>query len=159
MVKTATQHSIPCYFAFTFILLFVPVHETHGLALLYCTRTDEHAPHYQLPGGIIDETDFMNAARSSDDAYTQLLLAAQLGAARELLRETGVDMRDQLHRLEPAGLRSEVETVDEGKHVMTCELDKNLYFFLSVGDADFWSKVRCTLLACFVYHKNEADLY
>lgn len=81
------------------------------------------------------------AARTSNDAYTQLLLAAQLGAARELFEETGMDMRNQLHRLEPAGLRSEITTDFEGRFVLTCELNKRLYFVLTVTDGDFFNAV------------------
>ena len=40
--------------------LFV-VHEAHGLMLLHCTRKPQKGPHWQLPGGHIDEKDFVQA--------------------------------------------------------------------------------------------------
>jgi len=113
------------------------VHPEYGLALLYCTRKEEKGPHYQLPGGHIDESEFLNAARTSNDATTQLLLAAQMGVARELWEETGIDVRNQLHRLEPAELRSEMGVDSNGESVLACELEKRIYFFLNVDDDDF----------------------
>lgn len=85
---------------------------------------------------------FINPAASSRDAQTQLLLAARAGAARELYEETGMDMRYQLDRLEPASLRSDVTFDKHGKPILKCELKHRLYFFLPVSDEDFWSTVR-----------------
>lgn len=42
--------------------LFV-VHETHGLMLLHCTRKKNKGPHFQLPGGHIDENEFVSACK------------------------------------------------------------------------------------------------
>jgi 8-oxo-dGTP pyrophosphatase MutT (NUDIX family) len=76
----------------------------------------------------------------SDDVHTQLIIAAQMGAARELFEETGLDIRDHLYRLEPATLRNEITTNKSGQSVMPCELKKRLYFFLPVTDDDFLSE-------------------
>lgn len=40
--------------------LFV-LHEDYGLMMLRCTRKKDKGPHWQLPGGHIDESDFMDA--------------------------------------------------------------------------------------------------
>jgi 8-oxo-dGTP pyrophosphatase MutT (NUDIX family) len=135
------------------------------MMLLYCTRKKQKGPHYQLCGGHIDEPEFLEAgkclghchgrsfftkaykaifflllqARLSPDPHTQLLIAAQKGAARELFEETGIDMRQQLHRLEPAGLRPQIIKGKDEKPILTCEHKKRLYFFLQVSDDDFWS--------------------
>jgi 8-oxo-dGTP pyrophosphatase MutT (NUDIX family) len=113
------------------------VHEQHGLLLLHCTRKSNKGPHFQLPGGHVDEPEFLQAARKTHDANAQLLIAAQMGAARELYEETGIDVREKLFRLEPAALRNELTANRNGKFIMTCELKKRLYFFLLVIDDDF----------------------
>jgi 8-oxo-dGTP pyrophosphatase MutT (NUDIX family) len=115
------------------------VHENHGLMLLHCTRKRKKGPHHQLPGGHIDEPEFLAAARMSPDAHAQLIIAAQMGAARELFEETGMDVRDKLFRLEPAALRNGVSTNKNGKFILPSELKKRLYFFLPVTDGDFIS--------------------
>lgn len=40
-------------------------HVEHGLLLLHCTRKKNKGPHWQLPGGRIDETEFRVAAGKS----------------------------------------------------------------------------------------------
>ena len=42
------------YKSFIFVL-----HEEYGLLLLHCTRKKKKPPHWQLPGGHVDENDFM----------------------------------------------------------------------------------------------------
>jgi 8-oxo-dGTP pyrophosphatase MutT (NUDIX family) len=115
------------------------VHEQHGLMLLHCTRKRKKGPHYQLPGGHVDEPEFLAAAQASHDPHAQLMIAAQLGAARELYEETGLDVRDKVYRMEPAALRNAITTNKNGKFVLTCELKKRLYFFLPITDDDFIS--------------------
>lgn len=34
------------------------VHESYGLMLLHCTRKPKKGPHFQLPGGHIDDFEF-----------------------------------------------------------------------------------------------------
>ena len=116
------------------------VHENHGLLLLHCTRKPKKGPHYQLPGGHVDAAEFQAAARTSQDASAQLLIAAQMGAARELYEETGINVRNELYRMEPAALRNAVGTTTKnGKPILSCELKHRLYFFLPVTDDDFLS--------------------
>lgn len=127
------------------------VHKQYGLMLLYCTRKKKKGPHYQLPGGHVDEPEFFAAAEESRDRQTQLLLASRAGAARELYEETGLDVRNQLERLDPAALRNDVELDKHGKEMLKNELKHRLYFFLPVTDADFWSSVR---IPCFDSHRR-----
>ena len=39
------------------------VHESHGLVLLHCTRKAKKGPHYQLPGGHVDNFEFEQAGK------------------------------------------------------------------------------------------------
>jgi 8-oxo-dGTP pyrophosphatase MutT (NUDIX family) len=130
-----------CSYSTCCTLLFA-VHDAHGLLLLHCTRKAKKGPHFQLPGGHIDEPEFIAAAGLAPSDYkNQLLKAAKMGAARELYEETGLDFRDSLDRLSPAGLRDDDTRNVFGKTVLKCELEKRLYFFVRVTDDDFWSMV------------------
>ena len=42
------------------------VHEAHGLMLLHCTRKKKKGPHFQLPGGHIDDFEFEAAGELVD---------------------------------------------------------------------------------------------
>lgn len=66
-----------------------------------------------------------------------ILEACKLGAARELFEETGIDVRDQLDRLEPA----DILLPDSGKK-LSCMLKNKCYFHLDINDKDFPQKVR-----------------
>ena len=116
------------------------VHEMNGLMLLHCTRKKKKGPHFQLPGGHIDDFEFEAAAKTTGgNAQTQLLEAAKAGAARELWEETGVDIRHQLERLQPAALRS-----SSTQKELACEIKHRLFFFLAVTDDDFLSADKTT---------------
>jgi 8-oxo-dGTP pyrophosphatase MutT (NUDIX family) len=39
------------------------IHEAHGLLLLHCTRKPKKGPHYQLPGGHVDDYEFEKIGR------------------------------------------------------------------------------------------------
>ena len=39
------------------------IHPAYGLLLLHCTRKKNKLPHYQLPGGHIDEPEFADAGQ------------------------------------------------------------------------------------------------
>eukprot|EP00978_Attheya_sp_CCMP212_P003803 scaffold8063_cov47-Attheya_sp.AAC.2 len=124
------------YRAFVFV-----VHAAHGMMLLECTRKQEKGTHFQLPGGHVDEHEFVAAAKQYEDPLNQLLTAAQMGAARELFEETGMNVQSNLDRLQPASLRPDVEFDPEtGSPTLGCELRQRLYFFLEVTDADFTVK-------------------
>ena len=116
------------------------VHDQYGMMMLHCTRKSNKPPHYQLPGGHIDDAEFVAAARLSSDPKQQLLHAAKAGTAREIFEETGIDVRADLDRLEPAILRSNPETSKKGKELLQNEYKQRLFFFLNVTDADFITK-------------------
>lgn len=113
--------------------LFV-VHESHGLLLLYCTRKRSKGPHHQLPGGHVDDIEFLNAAKVASTRDSQLLLAAKAGAARELYEETGLDVRHDLSRIEPVRLQYAFK-VEAG--TLENEYKSRLFYVLFVNDADF----------------------
>ena len=84
----------------------------------------------------MDLADFEEAAAFADAPAQQLDLACKVGASRELFEETGIDVRTQLHRLQPAVLRTEVIDNDEPL-MMIHELKGRLFYTLSVTDQDF----------------------
>ena len=80
-------------------------------------------------------------AKKSSDENQQLLLACRSGAARELFEETGIDMRGQLDRLEPAPLRKDPQMDEDGsRFLLSNELKHRLFYFLPVTDNDFATK-------------------
>jgi 8-oxo-dGTP pyrophosphatase MutT (NUDIX family) len=115
------------------------VHSSYGLLLLQCTRKKNKPLHWQLPGGHIDDPEFVEAARQSSDKKTQLLIAGKIGAARELFEETGIDVRKKLDRLEPASLRTEAK-VKHGVELLQNEYNDRLFYLLTVTDDDFATK-------------------
>mmetsp|Transcript_19319 Transcript_19319/g.23194 ORF Transcript_19319/g.23194 Transcript_19319/m.23194 type:complete len:207 (+) Transcript_19319:128-748(+) len=111
-------------------------HVTHGLLLLHCTRKPQKGHHFQLPGGHIDEAEFLLAAQSRNFCEeSQLLHATRAGTARELYEETGMDVRDTPERLEPLILRSIEECND--KHKYPFAMKSKMFFRLNVNDEDF----------------------
>lgn len=76
-------------------------------------------------------------AKESDDYETQLVVATKRGAARELFEETGMDVRKQLDRLNPAGLRPSATLDKSHKPVLVNEYKHRLFYFLLVSDDDF----------------------
>jgi 8-oxo-dGTP pyrophosphatase MutT (NUDIX family) len=111
------------------------VHHAHGMMLLRCTRKKNKPHHWQLPGGHIDKTEFVEAARANFVHNTQLLEAGKRGAARELFEETGIDVRSQLHRMEPATLREP----KDGESELANEYKHRLFYILNVANDDFLS--------------------
>lgn len=114
------------------------VHEEHGMLLLHCTRKPKKGHHFQLPGGHIDDHEFeyvrdKHGAEPNTMTNAILLESCMMGAARELYEETGIDVRSQLDRLEPAALRDS----KNGSSTLTCMLKNKCYFYLSVNDDDF----------------------
>ena len=125
-------------------------HPTHGLLLLYCSRKKKKSPHFQAPGGHVDQEDFDAAlARLQNDSssvsrvvdkdgdgessYPLLVLACKIGAARELYEETGIDVRNDLDRLLPVQLRKEGKK-DNG---LTFVLKHRLFFKICLNNVDF----------------------
>jgi 8-oxo-dGTP pyrophosphatase MutT (NUDIX family) len=115
------------------------VHATYGLMLLRCTRKKNKPLHWQLPGGHVDEPEFNKAAEENSDRKTQLSAAGKMGAARELFEETGIDVRKELDRLQPANLRTKTKA-KKGVELLQNEYKYRLFYFLSVTDTDFPSK-------------------
>jgi hypothetical protein len=93
------------YKAFVFVL-----HETHGLLLLHCTQKKRNGPpHYQTPGGRVDDADFERKYKNRS-WMTQWYMAARLACARNLQESTGLSMSPQ--RLQPVAISSRA-TIDE----------------------------------------------
>jgi len=121
------------------------IHNVHGMLLLHCTRKKKKGPHYQLPGGHIDDFEFDYAAEkcgANSVPNTILLEAAKMGTAREVFEETGIDVRGQLERLDPVSLhggRMHI-TDDDGKDELDNVLEHKAYFALKVTDEDFLSE-------------------
>ncbi len=64
------------------------VHAKYGMLLLHCTRKPKKGPHYQLPGGHVDDFEFEYAAEKCGLSATKeqvLLEACKMGATRELV--------------------------------------------------------------------------
>jgi 8-oxo-dGTP pyrophosphatase MutT (NUDIX family) len=113
------------------------VHDTHGMSLLHCTRKKKKPAHYQLPGGHVDEPEFLQAAKQHKQQQSQLIEACTAGAARELYEETGLDFRSRLDRLEPARIRGNLDEDKGDNNFAVNEYKQRLFFFLQVKDKDF----------------------
>jgi len=111
-------------------------HEQYGLMMLRCTRKKSKPPHWQLPGGHVDDFEFVQAAAATNngDRSSQLLHAGQQGAARELFEETGIDIRNQLDRLQPADLHRETKKKDK---FLSNEYKHRLFYTVTLTDDDF----------------------
>lgn len=106
------------------------VHRDHGLLLLYTTRKKSKGPHYQVPGGHVEQDDFDAASKiKQKSAEKDYLLAYKIGAARELYEETGIDLRDSLDRLQPAKLRLP-------KDETSCDYKGRIFFSAEIFDGD-----------------------
>ncbi|KAL3775931.1 hypothetical protein ACHAW5_011321 [Stephanodiscus triporus] len=110
-------------------------HPRYGILLLRCTRKKNKGPHFQAPGGHIDKEDFEYAESIMQDDSNQgrdiLMQACKIGAARELFEETGMDIRSELDRLQPARLW------DSSKDSLINVLKFRLFFKLRLEDSDF----------------------
>ena len=136
MTDTLPDYKNIDYRGFAFV-----IHNVHGMLLLHCTRKPKKGPHYQLPGGHIDDFEFEYAADKSNSNSPNrlndvLLEAAKMGTARELFEETGMDVRGQLERLDPVPLYGGNLKGKGGRGLMNM-LDNKLYFSLNVTDDDF----------------------
>ena len=56
--RVLVDYNTTDYRGFIFVL-----HENHGLMLLHCTRKKNKPPHWQLPGGHVDEHEFLEAGK------------------------------------------------------------------------------------------------
>ena len=116
--------------------------------LLYCSRKKKKGPHYQLPGGHVDSPEWDLALEQVSQSSTTttnttcpkpevIRLACQMGAARELYEETGLDIRQDLKRLQPANLKNSRSSSSSSSSELTNELAHRLYFVWMVNDNDF----------------------
>lgn len=123
------------YRAFMFV-----VHAKYGILLLYCTRKPKKGPHYQLPGGHVDMDDLMEVLQSLGDNMIDdravFVKACAIAACRELYEETGIDVRTELHRIQPKQLRPKGND-DSITDQLACELKNRLFFSLHIHDEDF----------------------
>jgi hypothetical protein len=108
---------------------------------------------------------FYHAGKQSGYVKLQLQLAAREAAARQLLDETGLDVRNHLERLTPAVLRSNPPVDATGKKYLKNEYENRLYYFLQVTEDDFLTQVsirlsllrnvhRCFLCSCSFLHSQ-----
>jgi 8-oxo-dGTP pyrophosphatase MutT (NUDIX family) len=122
------------------------IHRQYGAILLHCTRKKKKPPHYQLPGGHVDETEFQQI---TDDGSTpavvtqeQLYRASQMGCAREVYEETTIDVRQQLDRLLPMVLyNKDVKDASSKTGQLINEFKHRIFFVCEVNDDDFPSAV------------------
>lgn len=64
------------------------VHGQYGMLLLHCTRKPKKGPHFQVPGGHVDDFEFEIAKEKFNRGNEILIEAATMGTARELYEET-----------------------------------------------------------------------
>lgn len=123
------------------------LHRKHGALLLHCTRKKKKPPHYQLPGGHIDQDDFRQITKNLSCVVTQqqLYYAARLGCAREIYEETTLDFRNRLEELHPMILygREQRESDDA---ILINEYKSRLFFLCEVFDDDFPNAVSLKFL-------------
>jgi hypothetical protein len=91
-------------------------------------------------------------AKLSGRENVQLQIAARDGAARQLFKETGIDIREKLDRLTPAVLRMN-PPVKNGQKILKNENDNRLFYFLQVEENDFLhAEVSSLFLVAFIFH-------
>ncbi len=93
-------------------------HRQHGFILLQAFKKRKGI-YYQLPGGRVDESEV--AAHGPDDG-------CRIAAARELFEETGIDVRQQLHRLRLYDVCKAPPYMDT--------LNQRMYYELEVTESD-----------------------
>ena len=128
------------------------IHKRYGAILLHCTRKKKKPPHYQLPGGHVDDIEFqqvMKNMKKSDShqgssivTQQQLYEASKLGCAREVYEETTIDLRPKLDRLLPMVLYSEESSKKDTSSRLINEYKHRIFFICEVFDNDFASAVR-----------------
>lgn len=71
-------------------------------------------------------------------SHPLLVLACKIGAARELYEETGIDLRNNLDRLQPVQLRQGNNKKEEDNtNGLTCVLKHRLFFKICLTNDDF----------------------
>jgi ADP-ribose pyrophosphatase YjhB (NUDIX family) len=111
--------------------------------ILHCTRKKRKPPHYQLPGGHVDDCEFKQITKSISNLVTQeqLYYAARIGCAREVYEETGIDFRNRLEEFLPMVLYNK-EQEDFKNETLINEYKSRIFFVCEVFDEDFPCAVR-----------------
>ena len=122
------------------------IHPKYGMLLLHCTRKKKKGPHYQVPGGHVDDNEFQKYASTSRSWKQQRYYAARAGCLRELYEETGINIQDP-ERLLPLALNESTSTYDKddkkkNKELLINEYKHRLFFVVTVTDQDFYQEVR-----------------
>jgi 8-oxo-dGTP pyrophosphatase MutT (NUDIX family) len=113
------------------------VHRTRGLILLQYRVGDGDVTKAHVPGGSIQENEFLRAAEKSGNEKIQLQIAARAAAARQLFEKTGINVTNSLDRMKPAVLRLHAPDTKDGTMMLKNEQGNRLYYFLQVSDEDF----------------------
>jgi 8-oxo-dGTP pyrophosphatase MutT (NUDIX family) len=95
------------------------------------------SPRFAIPGGKLEEDEFLRAAKLSGSDKVQLQIAAREGAARQLYEATGIDVRGHLERLKPAVLQINPVADATGHKLLKNEHENSLFYFLQVAEEDF----------------------
>lgn len=111
------------------------IHPDHGLLVVKSRVKPSKGSYWQVPGGHLDDSDYEWAADSIHRKAEQLQFAGQIGVTRELYEETGIDIRQDLSRLELAELGGKKN--DAGLKSLQNLYKERLFYFLRLKDADF----------------------
>ena len=109
---------------------------------------------YHIPGGAIEEDEFLKAATQSGSAKIQLQLAARAATGSNVSEATGIDLN--VTRLKPAVLEMNPRADAEGKTPLKNEYESKgddecrLYYFLQVSEEDFIQQVSFSI-CCLSY--------
>jgi hypothetical protein len=119
------------------------IHPKHGILLLQCSKLKKNkpSPHFQVPGGHIDNFEFHQQQHLINYPLQQLYAASRCGCAREVFEETGIDLRHDLHRFKPVFLNIN-ET--RAKGVLCNDYKHRLFFIVILTDSDFRVCIRST---------------
>ena len=119
------------------------IHRRQGGVILHCSRKKQKPPHYQLPGGHVDDCEFKQITKSLSNLVTQeqLYYAARIGCAREVYEETGIDFRNRLEEFLPMVLYN-TNQKDFKNEILINEYKSRFFFVCEVFDQDFPCAVR-----------------
>jgi ADP-ribose pyrophosphatase YjhB (NUDIX family) len=102
-------------------------HERYGYLLLEANKKRKGGRHYQLPGGHVDRQELCDYGETE---------ACRVAAARELYEETGLDLRNCLHRLAPIDLQAAGEEGNRYVFLSYCDKALTLKFMYSFSLRD-----------------------
>jgi len=117
----------------------VLIHRKHGLVMLECSKPKKGkpTPHFQLPGGHVDKFEIEEQQKKQpENPWEPLYEASKRGCVREILEETGLDLRESLERVRPLWLGP--TKTNKG---LRNEHKDRLFFILELSDSDFLTTV------------------